>query len=130
MCYRWLELEEEFLVLRIVHGTLRIRAGEPADGIERLPERKQKEMRPVTVRPAEDNHALVAGRVPIRLEPGLLQHLEIRIGLRCRRHSVPRPRNHSEPPFPDAGRPEESAACERRGVAIGSDPPSGAPLPL
>src|SRR5947209_19346973 len=117
MCYRWLELEEEFLVLRIVHGTLRIRAGEPADGIERLPERNQQEMRPVTVRSAKDNHALVAGRVPILLEPRLLEHLGIRIGLRCLRHSVPRPCDHSESSVLGCGSPRRICRLRTTGGA-------------
>src|SRR5207249_8345623 len=121
MRYGRLELEEELLVFRIVHGTLRIRACEAADRIERFPECDQEEMSHIPVRSPEDNPALVAWRVAVLLESGVLEHLEVRIGLRCRRHSVPRPRDHETPASRNASRGEEAAAGERRASPIGMD---------
>ncbi len=75
-----LEFEEELFVLGIVHRPLRIRPSESADCIERLPERDQQEVRPVALGSAEDDHALIAGCLPIFLQPGLLQNVEVRVG--------------------------------------------------
>src|SRR5918997_2858233 len=51
-------------------------------------------MRPLALYPAQDVHAEVPFRRPVIGDPGLVEVVEILLGLRRRRYAVPDPRDH------------------------------------
>src|SRR5258705_6063817 len=84
-----LEIEEVVGILDVVVGFFELVAGEPADRVERLPQRNERELRLVALRAAQHVDAPVARRGATLTRPGPLQVAGVGVGLGGRRHAMP-----------------------------------------
>ncbi len=94
MAHERFHLQQEVLVLGVVHRAVRIFAGEGAHGVHRFPQRDQHDLAMLALVAAQDRDAAIARRLCIVAQAGFMQVGEVVVRLFLERDTAPDASDH------------------------------------